>query len=74
MAKPAKDPTTDPYERRWNREVAVVAALVAVAVLIGAIYTLVNGPQPTEGAGGVVAGVEGRVTPSGAVRPADAER
>jgi hypothetical protein len=74
MAKPAKDLTTDPYERRWNREVVIVAALVGLMVLIGAIYTLMNGPQPTEGAGGVVPGVEGRVTPSGAVRPTDDER
>ncbi|MBW3560427.1 MAG: hypothetical protein KY446_06260 [Proteobacteria bacterium] len=72
MAKP--DPTVDPTDRFWNREILVLAIVVGLFILGGAIYTLINGPQPTQGAGGAVAGVEERVTPSGAVRPANAER
>ena len=72
MAKP--DPSVDPTDRFWNREILVVAVLVGLFILVGAIYTLIRGPQPTAGAGGTVGGVEERVTPSGAVRPANAER
>jgi hypothetical protein len=68
------DPTEDPFERKWNREVAVVAALVAIFILIGAVWTLARGPQPTRGAGGVVENVPSRITESGAVRPADTDR
>ena len=71
MAK--NDPRTDRYTRRWNRELVIVAALVGAFILIGAIYTAINGPQPTEGAGGTI-NVEAEVAPSGALRPANAER
>ena len=63
------DPTEDRQTRGYNRELAIVAALVALVIAVGAIYTLVRGPQPTRGAGGTVAGVEERTTPSGALRP-----
>lgn len=72
MAKQT-DPTEDRQTRGYNRELIIVAALVGLMILVGAVYTLINGPQPTRGAGGVVAGVEGRVTESGAVRPAQAQ-
>ena len=68
------DSRIDPADRRENRELKIVAAIVGLFILVGAIYTLINGPRPTEGAGGTVAGVEERVTPSGAVRPANTER
>jgi hypothetical protein len=73
MAK-SPDPRIDSFDRGWNRELRIVAALVAIFILVGAVYTLTRGPRPTEGAGGVVAGVEGRVTESGALRPAEEAR
>ena len=47
MAK--RDPSIDPYERNWNRELRIVALLVGLVILGGVIYTLLNGPQRAEG-------------------------
>jgi hypothetical protein len=73
MAK-QPDTRTDAFDRKWNRELRIVAALVAIFIVVGAVYTLLNGPRPSPGAGGVLHDVEGRTTESGALRPADTER
>lgn len=72
MAKP--DPSTTRSDRFQSRELMIVAAIVGLLILFGAVYTLINGPQPTAGAGGTISGVEAEVAPSGALRPADAQR
>jgi hypothetical protein len=72
MAKP--DPSTTRSDRFQSRELMIVAAIVGLFILVGALYTLFNGPQPAPGAGGTISGVEAEVTPSGALRPADEGR
>ncbi len=43
----------DPETRGFRREMLVVAVIVGLFILVGAIWTAVNGPEPIPGAADV---------------------
>jgi flagellar basal body-associated protein FliL len=49
MAKQA-DRTEDRHSRGYSRELLIMVVIAALVIAGGAIYTLVNGPQPSPGA------------------------
>ena len=49
MAK-QPDPTEDRASRGFNRELLIMVVIAALVLGGGALYTMLNGPQPSPGA------------------------